>query len=85
MSLATQIKTFIIDNFLFGDTSVELGPDASLIESDLVDSTGILELVSHVEQTYGLTIKDSEIVPDNFDSINRIAAFIEARIGQQAA
>ena len=85
MTLASNIKTFIIENFLFGDTSVELGADDSLIESDLVDSTGILELVSHVEQTYGLTIKDAEIVPDNFDSINRIAAFIEARAGRQAA
>lgn len=85
MTIATQIKSFIIDNFLFGDTSVELGADASLIESDLVDSTGILELVSYVEMTYGLTVNDAEIVPDNFDSINRIASFVEARIGQQAA
>lgn len=81
MTLASAIRAFIIDNFLFGDTSYELADDASLIEADLVDSTGILELVSHVEATYGLTVKDAEIVPDNFDSINRIAAFITARSG----
>ncbi len=79
MTLASEIRTFIVDNFLFGDTTQPLEDDASLIEAGLVDSTGILELVSHVEATYGLAIKDAEIVPDNFDSINRIAAFIGAR------
>jgi acyl carrier protein len=85
MTIATEIRTFIIENFLFGDTSVDLGNDVSLIEADLVDSTGILELVSHVESTYRIEVKDSEIVPANFDSIGRIAAFVAARNGLQAA
>ena len=82
MSTTTnEIKTFIIENFLFGDTSYELGDDVSLIEADLVDSTGILELVSHVEATYNIEIKDADIVPANFDSIGRIAAFVASRTG----
>lgn len=85
MSIANDIRTFIIDNFLFGDTSQDLGDDVSLIEADLVDSTGILELVSHVEVTYGIEIKDADIVPANFDSIGRIAAFVASRNGIQAA
>jgi acyl carrier protein len=85
MTIANDIRAFIIENFLFGDTSQDLGDDVSLIEADLVDSTGILELVSHVEATYGIAIKDAEIVPANFDSIGRIAAFISARNTVQAA
>jgi acyl carrier protein len=85
MTIANDIRTFIVENFLFGDTSLDLGDEVSLIEADLVDSTGILELVSHVEGTYRIEVKDSEIVPANFDSIGRIAAFIASRNGVQAA
>jgi len=85
MTIANDIRTFIVENFLFGDTSYDLGDDVSLIEADVVDSTGILELVSHVETTYRIDIKDSEIVPDNFDSIGRIAAFVASRNAAQAA
>ena len=79
MTTAESIRTFIIENFLFGDTSQDLGDDVSLIEADLVDSTGILELVAHVEMAYGITVKDADIVPANFDSIGRIAAFVASR------
>ncbi len=85
MAITNDIRTFIIENFLFGDTSNDLGDDVSLIEADLVDSTGILELVSHVEATYRIEIKDADIVPANFDSIGRIAAFIASRNAVQAA
>ncbi|MEO7223798.1 MAG: acyl carrier protein [Devosia sp.] len=85
MTIANDIRTFIIENFLFGDTTNDLGDDVSLIEADLVDSTGILELVSHVEATYRVEVKDADIVPANFDSIGRIAAFIAARNGVSQA
>lgn len=76
---ANDIRAFIVENFLFGDTSQDLGDDVSLIEADLVDSTGILELVAFVETTYGVAIADADIVPANFDSIGRIAAFVAAK------
>lgn len=79
MTIATDIRSFIIENFLFGDTSQDLGDDVSLIETDLVDSTGILELVAFVEQTYGIAVKDADIVPANFDSIGRLATFVTAK------
>lgn len=85
MTIANDIRTFIIENFLFGDASQDLGDDVSLIEADLVDSTGILELVSHVEATYHVEIRDADIVPANFDSIGRIAAFVASRNAIQAA
>ena len=79
MTTAESIRSFIIENFLFGDTSQDLGDDVSLIEADLVDSTCVLELVAHVETAYGITVKDADIVPANFDSIGRIAAFVASR------
>jgi acyl carrier protein len=85
VTTANEIRTFIIENFLFGDTSHDLGDDVSLIETDLVDSTAILELVAFVEETYGVTVTDADIVPANFDSIGRIAAFVGARTGDSVA
>lgn len=73
------VKTFIIENFLFGDTSYALDDDVSLIESGVVDSTGVLELVTFIEDQFGLEMADSDIVPANLDSLVRIAAFIETK------
>ncbi len=85
MTIQNDIRTFIIENFLFGDTSQDLGDDVSLIEADIVDSTGILELVGFVEKTYAVAVADADIVPANFDSIGRIAAYIAARNGVSQA
>jgi acyl carrier protein len=76
---AQEIRAFIVENFLFGDTNVDLGDDVSLIEADLVDSTGVLELVAYVENHFDVVVNDADIVPANFDSIGRMAAFIDAR------
>lgn len=79
------IRNFIVENFLFGDTSQTLADDTSLIASDLVDSTGILELVAFIEERFGFTIADSEIVPDNLDSIGSISRFVMSKAGAKAA
>jgi acyl carrier protein len=83
--IETQVRKFIVENFLFGDASRPLDSSASLIDSDLVDSTGILELVSFIEERFGITMPDEEIVPDNLDSIARIAAFVGSRIDAGAS
>ena len=80
-TLARDLRTFIVDSFMFGDTSDQFSfsDDDSFIERGIVDSTGILELVSFVEETYSIQIDDEELVPDNLDSILRLAAFIERK------
>ena len=78
-AVQTKIRDFIVENFLFGDDSQPLPGDLSLIESDMVDSTGILELVGFLEESFGLKVADADIVPANLDSIDRIAAFIERK------
>ena len=70
------IRTFIVENFLFGDDSQPLPADLSLIDNDLVDSTGILELVGFIEEHFAIQVADADIVPANLDTIERIAAFI---------
>jgi acyl carrier protein len=81
--IKTTIRTFIIDNFLFGDTTQPLAEDTSLIEADLVDSTGILELVAFLEDQFGFTIADAEIVPANLDAIASISAFVMSKTGAE--
>ena len=73
------IRAFIIDNFLFGDTSQEITDGMSLIENNLVDSTGVLELVFFLESSFGISVRDTEVVPENLDSIGAMAAFIESK------
>ena len=72
----TAIRAFIVENFLFGDDSQPLAADLSLIDNDLIDSTGILELVGFLEERFAITIADADIVPANLDTIDRIAGFI---------
>lgn len=74
-----KVKAFILENFLFGDTNYELADTASLIENDIIDSTGVLELVAFIEDQFGIAMADSDIVPQNLDSLARIAAFVEAK------
>lgn len=74
--IKTDIHSFIVENFLFGDDSQPLPEDLSLIDSDLVDSTGILELVGFLEEQFGFKVADADIVPANLDTIGKITAFV---------
>ena len=78
-SVAGQVRSFVVETFLFGDTKTPLPEDGSLIENGLIDSTGILELVAFVEETFEITVSDEEILPVNFDSIAKVEAFVERK------
>lgn len=75
----TQIRNFIIENFLFGDASQIVADDASMLEADLIDSTAVLELVAFVEERFRVTLADADIVPANLDTIDGIANLIAVR------
>lgn len=70
-----DIRTFVVENFLFGQDN-DLADETSFLEKGIIDSTGVLELVAHIERTYNIKVKDEELVPDNLDSINSIAEFL---------
>lgn len=76
-----QITEFITNNFLFDD-SIKLGLDDSLLETGVIDSTGVLELVAFIEEMYGIKVEDEEIVPENLDSISNITSYISGKLSQ---
>lgn len=77
--LKTQIKEFIIENFLFGNDD-GLDDDTSFLEEGIIDSTGVLELISFLEEEFFIKVDDEELIPENLDSINNIAGFLEIKI-----
>jgi acyl carrier protein len=80
-----KIRRFISDNFLFGDESASVANDASLLEAGLIDSTGVLELVGFLESEFNLTVADAEIIPENLDSIQSIAAYVGRKLASSIA
>jgi acyl carrier protein len=78
-----KIRSFVIENYLFGEEG-KLGNDDSFLESGIIDSTGVLELVRFLEATFGIKVADEELVPDNLDSLNKIVAFLQAKLPSSA-
>ena len=76
---ASEIKAFIVSNFLFGQDR-PLADDQSFLESGIVDSTGMLELVSFLEEKYGITIADNELVPQNLDSLRNVSQLVARKL-----
>jgi len=76
--IAESLRQFITENFLFG-VEATFADDDSLLESGIVDSTGVLELITHLESTYDLVIEDDELVPENLDSIQNLTRFIASK------
>ena len=74
--ILSTIKSFIIENFLFGNDSEMIENKESFMENGIIDSTGILELIEFVEEKYEITIGDDELLPENLDSLDNISTFI---------
>jgi len=72
------IRNFIIESFLFGESD-SLSDSDSLLERGIIDSTGVLELVAFIEETYGFRLADEELIPENLDSITNIVDFISLK------
>jgi len=73
------IIDFIKENFIMGRSDVVLDPEQSLIESGIMDSTGVLELVEFLEATYGIHIEDEELVPENLETVLNIVGFLKRK------
>ncbi len=81
----TDIREFIVDNFLFREDRASVSDTESLLENGLMDSTGVLELVAFLESDIGIEIEDAEIIPDNFDSIDNISRYASSKLAQKDA
>lgn len=74
-----ELRDFVVQNFLFGDVSRTPGRDDSFLELGLIDSTGVLELVAHLEQRFRFKVGDAELLPDNLDSLSALVAFVQRK------
>ncbi len=82
-SIEQELRSFIARNILFADHYPH--PDeASFLESGIVDSMNIMEIVFYTEKTFGVGIEDNEIIPANFDSVKNISNFVRRKTGQPA-
>lgn len=85
MSIRNMIREFIFENYMIGGNEEELGNDDSFMEKGIIDSTGILELIMFVEESWEIEVSDDEVVPDNFDSINKLCMYISSKSKVQAS
>lgn len=78
MDIKTQVRQFVLSNFYVADPA-SLRDEVSLLDSGVVDSTGVMEVIAFLENTYQLTVEESEMVPDNLDSIRSISDYVQRK------
>ncbi len=78
-TIQQQVRDYIRENFLMGAQDLEFGDADSLLDRHIVDSTGILELILYLEESFGVRVLDAEMVPENLDSLDAIAAFVRRK------
>jgi len=78
-----KVRAFIVENFMFGNDE-NLSDDTSFLGEGIIDSTGVLELVDFLEETFSIKVDDEELIPENLDSIQNLVAYL-SRKQQQAA
>lgn len=82
MNTEDKIKKFIIKHFMVGEKNPQLQNDVSFLEKGIVDSTGVLELVTFLEETFNITVEDEELVPENLDSVSNLVRFVNQKLDQ---
>ncbi len=76
-----KIRAFVVENFLFGSDE-NLEDNTSFLDEGIIDSTGILELVSFLEEEFSITVDDDELIPENLDSINNVTAYLGQKLNK---
>jgi acyl carrier protein len=79
-AVRATVRGFIANNFLYGEAEESLADDTSFLATGMIDSTGILELVTFLEHTFGIRVEDDEVVPENLDSLGRITAYVARKL-----
>lgn len=76
---ASKIKTFLAQQF---PTTKNVGNDVPLLKNGLIDSLGILEVVTFIENEFGIVVSDEELLPENFGSVSSLASFVQSKTGE---
>lgn len=83
-TIPAQIRQFVDENLLFGKGTEALRDSDSFLEQGIIDSTGVLELVTFIESQFSISVRDDELVPQNLDSIESLVTFIESKMAAAA-
>ena len=81
--ISRKVKRSILDNFMYGYDDSQLSYDTSFLKIGVLDSTGIMELIELVERDFEVEVRDSEILPENFDSVNCISRYISRKLNER--
>ncbi len=79
--IRAKVRAYILENLLFTSDASQLDDDASLLERGIIDSTGVLEIVMFLEEQFGIKVRDSDMLPENFDKVDSIARFVARSTG----
>ena len=79
MSVESKLRGHILENFLFTDDDAALANSESFMDKGIVDSMGIMEVILFLEEEFGLTVADDEMVPENLDSIDNLVGFVRRK------
>jgi acyl carrier protein len=82
--IRAELRQFVIDNFLFGQLNGDFSDEVSFMESGIIDSTGVLELVGFLERRYEITCSYQELIPENLDSIANLTGFVTRKLAERA-
>ena len=82
MNKINSVKEFIVENFLFGEED-QIKLDTDFFEKGIIDSTGVVELVSYMEETFEISIDDEELIPENLSSLEKISVFLQQKTDQK--
>lgn len=78
-AIERELRRFFAETFPLGEDAARLGRDDSLLESGVIDSTGVLELIAFIEERYGIRVPDEDLLPENLDSLAGIVRYLHAR------
>jgi len=79
MSAKEKVRNYILENYLFTDDQSALKDEDSFLQQGIIDSTGILEVIYFLEDEFGITVPEEEMVPENLDSVNNLVKFIASK------
>lgn len=79
MSIEAKIRDYILENYLFTDDQNALSNQESFLDKGIIDSTGIMEVIMFLEEEFGISVEDEEMIPENLDSVNNIVAFVNRK------
>lgn len=84
-SIERDLRKFLAENFILEDGGAAIGADESLTDSGVLDSMGVLELITFIEEQYGFSVPDEDTLPENLDSVSRLVDYVERRLAGSSA